>query len=143
MSDSVRMQRTFRAPAQDVFDAWTSVEVLKRWWHAEHEWETPHAEVDLRVGGAIRLIMRNPGDGSEYGGGGEYIAIEAPTRLVFTWRWDGDDDSKRQLIEIDFIDHGDTTTVVLTHTGLPGDETDDYVDGWQKSFDNLEVALAS
>jgi uncharacterized protein YndB with AHSA1/START domain len=143
MSDSVRMERTFQASAQEVFDAWTSVEVLKRWWHAEHDWETPHAEVDLRLGGAIRLIMRNPEDGAEYGGRGEFVTIEAPRRLVFTWGWDYEDESKRQLIEVELIEHGDSTTVVLTHSGLPAAETDEYVDGWQKSFDNLEVALAS
>jgi uncharacterized protein YndB with AHSA1/START domain len=143
VSDRVRMERTFQASAQEVFDAWTSVEVLKRWWHAEHEWETPHAEVDLRLGGAIRLIMRNPEDGAEYGGRGEFVTIEAPRRLVFTWGWDYEDESKRQLIEVELIEHGDSTTVVLTHSGLPATETDEYVDGWQKSLDNLEAALGS
>ena len=42
------------APAQAVFDAWTSEEVMRRWWHAEHDWETTVAEVDLRVGGEVR-----------------------------------------------------------------------------------------
>jgi uncharacterized protein YndB with AHSA1/START domain len=143
MSDRVRLERTFQASAQEVFDAWTSVEVVKRWWHAEHDWETPHAEVDLRLGGAIRLIMRNPKDGAEYGGRGEFVTIDVARRLVFTWGWDYEEDSKRQLIEVDFIERGDRTTVVLTHSGLPAAETDEYVDGWQKSFDNLEVALGS
>ena len=48
---TLRMERTFEAPAQAVFDAWTSEEVMRRWWHAEHDWETTVAEVDLRVGG--------------------------------------------------------------------------------------------
>ena len=54
------MERTFEAPAQAVFDAWTSEEVMRRWWHAEHDWETTVAEVDLRVGGEVRVVMRNP-----------------------------------------------------------------------------------
>ena len=37
------MERTFDAPAQAVFDAWTSEEVMRRWWHAEHDWETTEA----------------------------------------------------------------------------------------------------
>ena len=60
---TLRMQRTFRAPAQAVFDAWTSEEVIRRWWHAEHDWETTVAEIDLRVGGVVRVVMRNPHDG--------------------------------------------------------------------------------
>ena len=139
--DSLRIERTFDAPAHDVFDAWTSVEVLKRWWHAEHSWETPFAEVDLRVGGAIKVTMRNPDDGKEYGGGGEYTLVDRPRRLVFTWTWEGDDESRRQLIEVEFVDHGERTTVVLTNSGLPEPEVDDYRDGWSNSFDNLAVAL--
>ena len=46
----VRIERTFDAPIQEVFDAWTSEEVLRRWWHADPDWETPSAEVDVRVG---------------------------------------------------------------------------------------------
>jgi uncharacterized protein YndB with AHSA1/START domain len=138
----VRIERTFNAPAAKVFEAWTSAEVLRRWWHAEHEWETPIAEVDVRVGGRIRLVMRDPTDGSEYAGEGEYTLLDPPHRLAFTWTW-ANEPSARQLIEVEFTDHGDRTTVVMTHTGLPELETDEYVDGWQKSFDNLDVALAA
>ena len=73
---TLRMERTFQAPAQAVFDAWTSEEVMRRWWHAEHDWETTEAEVDLRVGGAVRVVMRNPHEDVEYGGGGRYTEIE-------------------------------------------------------------------
>ena len=97
---TLRMERTFEAPAQAVFDAWTSEEVIRRWWHAEHDWETTEAEVDLRVGGAVRVVMRNPHEDVEYGGGGRYTEIDPPRRLAFTWIWDGDD--TRQLIELDF-----------------------------------------
>lgn len=139
---SLRIERTFNAPPAKVFEAWTSAEVLRRWWHAEHSWETPVAEVDARVGGAIRLVMRNPADGSEYAGRGEYTVFDPPRRLAFTWTWESDD-SGRQLVEIEFIDHGERTTVVLTNSGIPEGETDDYINGWQNSFDNLDIALAA
>jgi uncharacterized protein YndB with AHSA1/START domain len=141
MSAVLRLERTFNAPAIRVFEAWTSPEVLRRWWHAEHDWETPIAEVDARVGGAIRLVMRNPADGSEYAGSGQYTLLEPPHRLAFTWVWEYER-SAPQLVEIELIEHGDRTTVVMTHTGLPETERGEYVDGWQKSFDNLDVALA-
>ena len=57
---TLRMERTYNAPAQKVFDAWTSEQVIRGWWHAEHDWETTEAEVDLRVGGLVRVVMRNP-----------------------------------------------------------------------------------
>jgi uncharacterized protein YndB with AHSA1/START domain len=138
----LRIERTFNAPAHRVFEAWTSAEVLRRWWHAEHDWETPIAEVDARVGGEIRLVMRNPVDGREYAGRGTYTEIEPHQRLAFSWAWDSDP-SAAQLVELDFIDHDGRTTVVMTHTGLPKAETDEYREGWQNSFDNLDAALAT
>lgn len=137
----LRIERTFDAPAEAVFEAWTSVEVLKRWWHAEHHWETPHAEVDLRVGGAIHVTMRDPGTGAEYGGGGEFTEIRPPERLAFTWIWDATPD-RLQLVELDFAERDGATTVVLTNRGIAPDELEDHRHGWQNSLDNLERALA-
>ena len=67
MSATLEMERTFAAPAQAVFDAWTSEEVMRRWWHAGHDWQTPEATVDLRVGGEVRVVMRNPHTDASYG----------------------------------------------------------------------------
>jgi uncharacterized protein YndB with AHSA1/START domain len=137
---TLRMERTFDAPAQAVFDAWTSVEVLKRWWHAWHDGDTPFAEVDLRVGGTIRLTMRNP-DGEEYTGGGEYLEVRPPERLVFTWVWDDGDDSPAR-IELDFTERDGRTTLVLTQIGLKDDESRrSYEGGWGITFDNLALVL--
>ena len=76
---TLRIERTFQAPAEAVFDAWTSEEVMRRWWQAEHGWETTEAEVDLRVGGVVRVVMRDPDKDVEYGGGGRYTEIDPPT----------------------------------------------------------------
>jgi uncharacterized protein YndB with AHSA1/START domain len=62
------MERTFHAP----IEAWTSEEVLRRWWHTEDGYETSEAEVDLRVGSTVRVVMRDPKEDVEYGGGGSY-----------------------------------------------------------------------
>jgi uncharacterized protein YndB with AHSA1/START domain len=138
---SLRIERTYRASAQRVFDAWTSEEVMRRWWHAEHDWETTEAEVDLRVGGEVRVVMRDPAKDEEYGGGGRYVEVDPPRRLAFTWHWD--DDPKRTLIEIDFVpeDEG-STTVRFTHSGLWDEETvRSHEGGWSRCFDNLERTL--
>jgi uncharacterized protein YndB with AHSA1/START domain len=137
---TLRIERTFQAPAEAVFDAWTSEEVLRRWWHTELGWDTAGAEVDLRVGGVVRVVMRDPDKGVEYGGGGQYTEIERPTRLAFTWIWDGD--TRRTLIELDFIETDGVTTVRFTHSGLWDEEAvRSHEDGWGKLFDNLERTL--
>jgi len=100
----VRIERTFDAPREVVFDAWTSPEVLRRWFHCAPDWETPEAEVYLRVGGKIRVVMRKP-DGSKVSAGGEYTEIDRPHRLAMTWTFD-DDPSNQQLLELSFSESG-------------------------------------
>ena len=140
-ADTLRIERTYRAPAEAVFDAWTSEEVIRRWWHAEHDWETTKAEVDLRIGGVVRVVMRDPGRDAEFGGGGRYTEIDRPNRLAFTWLGDGND--PRQLIEIDFEERDGATTVRFTHSGLWSEEAvRSHEDGWSRCFDNLERTLA-
>jgi uncharacterized protein YndB with AHSA1/START domain len=137
---TLRIERTFRAPAEAVFDAWTSEEVVGRWWRAEHDWETSAAEIDLRVGGAVRVVMRNPDKDAEWGGGGTYTEVERPTRLAFTWIWDGD--TRRTLIEIDFEERDGVTTVRFTQSGLwDEDAVRSHEEGWSRLFDGLEAAL--
>jgi uncharacterized protein YndB with AHSA1/START domain len=140
----LQLERTFNAPAQAVFDAWTSREVLRRWWPAGSDWETPVAEVDARVGGSLRLVMRSPA-GEEFGGSGEYVEITPPTRLAFTWTWDGHEGHEgTQLIEVEFTENPDgTTTAVLTNRGFRDEESRrSHREGWQASFNNLEHVLA-
>jgi uncharacterized protein YndB with AHSA1/START domain len=142
MSDgrTLRIERTYNAPAQAVFDAWTSEEVMRRWFHAEVGWETSVAEVDLRVGGTVRVVMRDPDKDIEYGGGGRYTEIDPPNRLAFTWIWD--DQPTRMLIEIDFDERDGVTTVRFTHSGLWDEEAvRSHERGWNNCFDNLERAL--
>jgi uncharacterized protein YndB with AHSA1/START domain len=135
-STTLRIERTFQAPAERVFAAWTSAEVMRRWWQAELGWETSAAEVDLRIGGAVRVVMRDPERDVDHGGGGRYTEIDPPTRLAFTWIWDGD--ARRTLIEIDFEETDGATTVRFTHSGL-WDEAAvrSHEGGWGRILDNL------
>ncbi len=134
----LRMQRTFEAPASAVFEAWTSAEVLRRWFHAEHDWDTTEARVDLRIGGLLRVVMRNPHEEVEYGGGGSYTDISPSERLAFTWIWD-DEPDREQLIEIDFEESDAVTIMTFTQTGLWDEEAvRSHEGGWGRCFDNLE-----
>jgi uncharacterized protein YndB with AHSA1/START domain len=138
---TLQIQRSYHAPAAAVFEAWTSEEVLRRWFHAERDWETPEAQVDLRVGGAVRVVMRDPDQGKEVGGGGRYTEIEPPNRLAFTWTWDGEE--RQTLIELDFEEAEGQTTVRMTHSGLHDEEAvSRHEYGWNNCLANLERALA-
>jgi uncharacterized protein YndB with AHSA1/START domain len=138
----LEIERAFEASAEEVFDAWTDEEVLRRWFHADPEWETPIAEVDLRVGGRLRLVMRDPDAGEDHGARGEYTEVSRPHRLAFTWRWD-DHDSELQLIELEFSESDGMTTVRMTSRGIETEERRaSHNEGWGLCFDNLDQALA-
>lgn len=140
MTDPLRIERSFAASAEDVFDAWTSPEVMRRWFHCGPGWDTPVAEVDLRVGGAVRIVMRRP-DGRTAGARGEYRVIDRPRRLVMTWTFD-DTPSNLQMIELAFSQSGGTTTVVLINRDISTDERRASQDeGWRLCFDELARLL--
>jgi uncharacterized protein YndB with AHSA1/START domain len=138
----LRIERTFAADPERVYDAWTSADALRRWWPAGAGWTTPVAEVDVRVGGRLRLVMRDT-DSTEFGGEGIYLTLERPHRLAFTWRWDDPAlGSERQVVEVTFTANLDgTTTVVLTNTGLTEAQAEDHREGWELSFVNLDALL--
>jgi uncharacterized protein YndB with AHSA1/START domain len=139
----VRIERSFEAPPEAVFDAWTSPEVMRRWFHVGPDWETPEAEVDLRVGGKVRVVMRQP-DGAEVEASGEYTEIDRPHRLAMTWTFSDDPSNQQQLIELSFSESDGSTTVVMINSGIATDERRDAQHwGWDGCFDQLERTLAS
>lgn len=79
------MTREFDAPRHLVFDAMTKPEYIKRWLGGA-EWTLSSCEIDLRVGGAYRYIMRKP-DGVENTLVGTYREVVRPERVVFTERF--------------------------------------------------------
>jgi uncharacterized protein YndB with AHSA1/START domain len=141
----LRLERTFSAPREAVFEAWTSPEVMRRWWAAEHDWGTPRAEVDLREGGRILVSMAEPGGDPVHTFVGEYLEVSPPERLAFTVEWQGPDgDGTVSTVTVEFREQGNSTTVVLTHSGLPSEESRvDHEDGWSKCLDNLETRVLS
>jgi uncharacterized protein YndB with AHSA1/START domain len=138
----VRIERTFDASAEEVFDAWTSPEVMRRWLHCEPDWDTPEAEVDLRVGGKVRIVMRKP-DGTEVKAHGEYTLIDRPHRLAMTWTFD-DDPSNEQLLELSFSESEGSTTALLVNSRISTDQRRDAQhQGWHGCLDELDRQLTT
>lgn len=134
---ALRMERSFAAAPEAVFDAWTAPEVLRRWWAAGADWDCPAAEVDLTVGGRYRLAMHDPASGNVHTVGGEYREIERPDRLVYTWRWEMPGASE-SLVTVEFVGDGERTNVVLVHEGLESDDSRaQHEHGWSACLDNL------
>jgi uncharacterized protein YndB with AHSA1/START domain len=75
------MERTFDAPRELVFEAWTDADHLKQWW-GPRTYPASYCSVDLRVGGAWHYCLRGP-EGQEAWGKAMYVEITPPERLVF------------------------------------------------------------
>jgi len=85
--EQILITRAFDAPKHLVFEAFTTPELVKRWWHAKRG-EMTVAEIDLRVGGRWRYVMV-AGDGTEVGFHGEYREVVPNERLVSTETYEG------------------------------------------------------
>ena len=83
----ILITREFDAPRHLVFKAWTTPELVKRWWNAKRG-EVTIAEIDLRVGGRWRYLMVTE-DGTEVGFHGEYREIVPNERIVSTEVFEG------------------------------------------------------
>jgi uncharacterized protein YndB with AHSA1/START domain len=147
MQREVTISRLIAAPRDLVFKTWTDPAHLARWW-GPRGFSNPVCEVDARVGGELRIVMRGP-DGTDYPMRGVFREVVAPQRLVFTnFPVDADD---RPLLDghttVTFADEGGKTrlTVVMRATALApvaarmleGMET-----GWTQSIDRLEAYAA-
>jgi uncharacterized protein YndB with AHSA1/START domain len=85
--EQILITRQFDAPRHLVYEAFTTPELVKRWWHANRG-EMTVAEIDLRVGGSWRYVMVANG-GFEVGFHGEYREIVPNERIVSTETYEG------------------------------------------------------
>lgn len=76
------LTRILNAPRQNVYRCWTEPELVKQWF-APLPWTTPHAELDVRPGGANLVVMRSP-EGKEFPNRGVYLEVIPNEKLVFT-----------------------------------------------------------
>src|SRR5438128_11458319 len=137
------MTRVFDAPRELVFDAFTKPELLTRWF-GPRGWSLVVCEVDVRVGGGFRFVLRGP-DGRDMGMRGVYREIAAPERSVHMESFD-DYPGESQVTAV-FVEQGSQTT--LTATVLyPSKEVRDIViqSGMEhcaaESYDKLAELLA-
>jgi uncharacterized protein YndB with AHSA1/START domain len=144
---TVTIRRTFDAPRALVWRAWTDPAIMAQWF-GPRMFTTPVCELDVRVGGALRIVMRGP-DGNDYPMKGVFTEVVPEERLVFTNT--PTDGSGNHLMEgetrVTFADaDGKTELAVTAHMVgcaplakqmLAGMEM-----GWTQTVDKLEVMLA-
>jgi uncharacterized protein YndB with AHSA1/START domain len=108
------LTRDFNAPRRLVFEVWTTPEHVARWWAGCDDNALTVCEIDLRVGGTWRVVVRGP-DGHEYPFKGVYREILAPERLVHTQILDVEPYSRSEaLVSVIFEDRGGRTRITET-----------------------------
>jgi uncharacterized protein YndB with AHSA1/START domain len=147
--EQILITREFDAPRRLVYKAWTTPELVKRWWSG-HRGEVTSAEIDLRVGGSWRYVMIASG-GFEVAFHGEFREIVPDERIVTTEMYEGADplpaaDEPVNTITFTEVD-GRTRLEVLMQ--CPNRELRDMIiesgmeAGMQESMDLLEQVAVS
>ena len=150
--DQILITREFDAPKHLVYKAWTTPELVKRWWSGQRG-EVTLAEIDLRVGGKWRYVMGTT-EGFEIGFHGEYREIVPDERIVSTEVFEGmpgqdmppDDEGTLNTLTLTEAD-GRTSLEVLVQ--CPSKEVRDMIidsgmeGGMQESMDALEQVAVS
>jgi uncharacterized protein YndB with AHSA1/START domain len=148
---TVQIRRTFAAPREKVFAAWTQREQLEKWMCrdvAAHR--VIHHQVDVRPGGRYQMEVRDSNKNEVYWGQGVYREIKPPEKLTFTWAWSkGSPDGPslhpqdaQTLVIVEFFARGNSTELVLTHTLFGSTEIREMTKvGWNRCLDILEKTL--
>ena len=152
--NAVRLERTYDAPAELVWELLTTAAGLEEWW-APDGFETRVSELELRPGGHVRYTMTATGPeqvafvqnlgmplASEFRR--TFTEVAAPTRLAYLSVIDfiPDQDAYEHLTTIDIASAGDRTTVVMTLDPLHDETwTEEYRDHRDHELDNLEATI--
>lgn len=135
VDNALEIRRMLPAPPERVFAAWTDASRLARWMSP-----VGHARVDAnpRPGGRLRVVM--VGDGREIEHVGEYVEVEPPHRLSFTWSspYTG---SEPSLVTVDLVPADGGTQLTLRHERLPDGAAASHGDGWGSMLERLAGLL--
>ena len=143
--DQILITREFDAPRHLVYQAWTTPELVKRWWHANRG-EVKSAEIDLRVGGTWRYVSVTD-DGFEVGFHGEFREIVPNERIVSTEVYEGFPDGEAvNTLTLAEEDGRTTLTVLVQHQSK--EHRDGHIEsgmeaGMQDAMDLLEQVAIS
>jgi uncharacterized protein YndB with AHSA1/START domain len=135
--------RTFDAPARAVFDAWIDPLQAKRWM-GPRGFTATHVGGNLEPGGRWRLCLEPSDGGMPLWQGGTYREVAPPTRLAFTFAWDGEHGlpGNPTLVTVTFTEQGERTRMTFQQrTFASALECDRHREGWNSTFDRLAEYL--
>lgn len=147
----VKVERSFKAPRDLVYKAYTTPELVKRWLLGPPGWAMPVCEMDVRVGGKYKWRWRSNENGKEFGFHGVFDEVNAPSKLVHTEYYDpgdvGGDMGEGALITVHFVEERGVTTMTSvmdfkTKRARDAAMSTGMTDGMEQSYQLLDGLLA-
>jgi len=134
--------RRFDASAERMFEAFLNPETARKWLFTSPDTDIAarRVEIDGQVGG--KRLMTNPCDGMVIEGIGEYLEIDRPRRLVFTFAIPQFGPYVDRIV-IEIVPDGSGCILTLTHESLPPEYHEATKNGWGKMFNRLAEVLSS
>jgi uncharacterized protein YndB with AHSA1/START domain len=139
-ASSITVDHHFAAGQGVVWDAWTDPAVVRRWWGSDPDGVVTSAELDVRPGGRFAISFRDS-SGDVHTSTGEYLRVEEPTELEFTWSWLSETNTPSR-VRVVFAADATGTQMRFVHGELRGASDHDYADGWRRTFAKLDRVLA-
>ncbi|HEY2707212.1 MAG TPA: SRPBCC family protein [Caulobacteraceae bacterium] len=134
----LRVTREFETSPDALFDAWTNPDMVGRWLFTTPGSESHSVEADVRPGG--KWTITDIREGVEYKAVGEYLDVDRPGRLVFTFGMPQFSPALHKVtVEINATDKGAQLTLI--QEGLPPEAIRPLEQGWREMFDMLAVIL--
>ncbi|MFC6161724.1 SRPBCC family protein [Kribbella jiaozuonensis] len=136
MDAEIRIERVLPATIGRVYDAWTRAELLARWY-------CPNPKLDLKVQADVRVGGEYVVEMGPHVVRGSYLEVQPPSRLVFSWKWEGTEDEPTR-VEVELTEVADGTRMVLSHTGFANaEDAANHQLGWDPELTRLADLLES
>jgi len=136
---TLTMTRQLDASKQSVYEAWTQQDALTAWFAPSNEMTTTIHLLELQVGGKYKIEMLET-NGTSHVVHGEYVELNPYDLLVFTWKWESDEQKVDSLVTIEIREVNGKTEMTLTHEKLVSQESVDlHSEGWTGCLAQLEA----
>ena len=135
---TIRVTRTFTVSQERVFDAWLDPAIARQFLFATATGKMVRVEIDARVGGTFCIVRREDGDDTDHVG--EYLEIDRPRRLVFTFAVPKYS-AQSTRVAIDIVPKGDGCELTLTHEGVLSEWAVRTQEGWGRILAGLDRRL--
>ena len=131
MPSSITVQTIVNAPMEKVWDCWTNPQHITHWAFASDDWEAPHAENDLRVGGKFGTVMAAKDKSTSFDFNGVYSHVDQHNVIEYSI-----EGGRKVRVEFESLPEGIQVTEIFEAETINSD--DKQRDGWQAILDNFK-----